>query len=964
MEISMNYGKAGIEKRNASRKSKKVRRKIGFTILRLVLLSLVVLLVAGGVFAFRTLQDIIAQAPDISNVAVSPTEAATYIYNQEGQRVQKLTLPEANRDLVTLDRVPVQLQHAVVAVEDERFYQHKGIDPKGILRAAWIGITSGHFSEGASTITQQLLKNSVFPGWTSEVTFQDRLVRKIQEQYLALQLEKEMSKEQILEDYLNIINLGAGCYGVQAAAYRYFGKDVSELTLSECTVIAGITQNPTAYNPILYPEKNAARRKTVLNNMLEQGYITQAEYDQALADDVYSRIHSNEENTDSTASIYTYYQDALIDQVLNDLMEEKGYTYKQAFKAVYTGGLRIFSAQDDAIQAICEEEFDRADNFPSGTEVGIDYALSIENPEGEITNYGNEELRSYVRRNGNPSFDLMYSTREEAQASADAFRASVLKEGDTVLGERITITPQPQASVTVIDQSTGYIKAIVGGRGSKDASLTLNRSSYTKRQPGSTFKILTTYAPALDACGKTLATLFDNEEYAYEDGTKVSNWDLNHYTGPTTIREAIIRSINIVAVKCITEITPQLGFNYARALGITSLHESYDTGTEILTDIIQPLALGGITEGVTNLELCGAYAAIANLGQYIKPKFYTQVLDQYGNVVLDNTHPAASTAMKASTAYLLTDAMKEVISNPQGTAYGQINLGMMPVAGKTGTTSDYKDIWFAGYTPYYTCCVWGGYDNNDALPSDGIYHTYNKVLWTAIMSRIHEGLPISSFHTPDDIVTVSICRSSGLAAIPGVCSSYEEKFALGTQPAQYCTIHGSGAPLETPQRETGGSDIAPGAITIYNSDQTVIYPDVLEDVGLGDSSSGAEGSGNTSGTGNAPSGGSSGADAGWTGDAATGSDPAGNSSGADMGVPDSSGGNSSGMGPGIAGGTDGNTSGTGSGVSDTSGGSSSGSTGQSGGDIMILEDDFGSLGEDTLTREQLEILNQIPEALP
>lgn len=828
----MNFGKSSISKKIAPQTGKKVKKKIKFTIVRLILLGLLILIIGGGLIGFNFIADLIEEAPDISNVAVAPTQTATYIYNQEGKRVQKLTLPEANRDLVTLDRVPDHLQKAVVAIEDERFYEHKGIDPKGIARAFIKGLQNGSFSEGASTITQQLLKNSVFVNWMSESTFTDRLKRKIQEQYLALRLEKNMSKEQILEDYLNTINLGAGCYGVQSAAYRYFGKDVSELTLSESTVIAGITKNPTAYNPILYPEKNARRRMDVLDKMLELQYISQDQYQAALADDVYSRIQSNEESIDSTASIYTFYQDALIDQVIDDLMTEKGYTYKQAFKAVYTSGLRIFSAQDDMIQQICDEEFENPNNFPSGAEVGIDYALSLESPDGEITHYGSDDLRSYVRQTSNPDFDLMYDSAEEAKASAESFKLSVLKNDDKVLGERVTITPQPQASVVIIDQATGYVKAIVGGRGEKEASLTLNRATYTKRQPGSTFKIVTTYAPAIDVYGKTLASTYDNEEYFYEDGTKVSNWDLNNYTGPTTIREAIVRSINVVAVKCITEITPRLGYEYAKALGITSLYEAYDTGTEILTDIIQPLALGGITEGVTNLELCGAYAAIANLGQYIKPRFYTQVLDQYGNVVLDNSKPASTTAMKASTAYLLTDAMKGVVSDPQGTANGSINLGYMPVAGKTGTTSNYKDIWFAGYTPYYTCCVWGGYDNNNNLPNSDIYHTYNKVLWNSIMNRIHADLPLNTFRVPEDIVTINVCNSSGQAAIPGVCHSHSEKYAEGTQPQQYCSIHGSGAPVEIPQGPV--SDLAPGAITIYNTDQTTIYPDVLEDLGMED----------------------------------------------------------------------------------------------------------------------------------
>ena len=677
----MNFGKSSVSKKIAPRTSKKVARKIKFTILRLVLLGLLILLIGGGIYGVFVVKKIIADAPDISNVAVSPTETATYIYNQAGQRVQKLTLPEANRDLVTLDRIPLYLQHAVVAIEDERFYEHQGIDPKGIVRAFFIGIRSGSFSEGASTITQQLLKNSVFPNWTNEVTFKDRMTRKIQEQYLALQLEKTMSKNQILEDYLNMINLGAGCYGVQAAAYCYFGKDVSELTLSECTVIAGIPQNPTAYNPIVYPEKNAKRRKDVLDHMLDQEYISQEEYQEALADDVYSRIHSNEQNTDSISSIYTFYQDALIDQVMEDLMNEKGYTYKQAYKAVYTGGLRIYSAQDDQIQQICDEEFSNPSNFPEGTEVGIDYALSIENPEGEITNYGSEDLRSYVRRTSNPTFDLMYSTTEEAKAGAESFKASVLKDNDTILGERVTITPQPQASVVIIDQSTGYVKAIVGGRGEKEASLTLNRATYTKRQPGSTFKIITTYAPALDIGGKTLISTYDNEPYTYEDGTPVSNWDLNNYTGPTTIRTAIAQSINVVAVKCITEITPRVGYEYAKSMGISSLYETYDTGTEILTDIIQPLALGGITEGVTNLELCGAYACIANLGQYIKPRFYTQVLDQYGNVVNTNDNVNGATDTTNGDGGVVGNAIEDVGDAGKGVINGVGDAGKAVIDG-------------------------------------------------------------------------------------------------------------------------------------------------------------------------------------------------------------------------------------------------------------------------------------------
>ena len=818
----MRYRQSDLSAGLVPHRGKKIIGRTVFIICQLLLAAVLFIMIAGGIFLVHTVREVISDAPVLDPMAVTPAQSASYIYSNDGKREQKLTLPEANRDLVTIDRIPLCLQHAFIAIEDERFYTHHGIDPQGIARAAWIGLTSGSFSEGASTITQQLLKNSVFPEWTSEVTFSDRLRRKIQEQYLAIKLETMLSKDQILEDYLNTINMGAGCYGVQAAAWRYFGKDVSELTLSESAVIAGITQNPSRFDPLVFPEQNSIRRGIVLDYMLEQKYITQSEYEEALSDDVYARIQSNDDSIDSSASIYTFYQDALIDQVMEDLMNEKGFTYKQAYRAVYTGGLRIYSAQDPQIQRICDEEFENPSNFPDDSKVGIDYALSVETPEGEITNYDSDDLRAWVRSHRDPDFNLMYEDASEARLSAGAFRTAVTGRSDTVLGERITITPQPQASVVVIDQQNGYIRAIVGGRGDKDASLTLNRASYTTRQPGSTFKILTTYAPALNECGKTLASVYDNQEYHYENGMKVSNWDLNNYTGPVTIRDAIIRSVNVVAVECITEITPRLGFQYAKNFGITTLVDRLDTGSEVLSDVIQPLALGGITRGVTNLELCAAYACIANRGQYISPKFYTHVLDQYGNIVLDNSSPSSRTVLKESTAWLLTDAMKEVITNPSGTAYGQINLGMMPAAGKSGTTENYRDIWFAGYTPHYTCCVWGGYDNNESMPDTGIYHVYNKVLWNSIMNRIHADLPVSGFGAPGDIVKMNICRDTHLAAAPW-CSAYEESFAAGTQPKQYCNIHGGGE-LVTQNNAQTESGLAPGVITIFSSDEVTVQP--------------------------------------------------------------------------------------------------------------------------------------------
>ena len=732
---------------------------------------------------------LVATAPDIDSITVSPTESATYICDQEGNYLRKLTLATSNRDIVALEEIPLSLQNAIIVIEDQRFYEHGGIDIRGILRAFLSGITSGSFSEGASTITQQLIKNNVFTEWTQENSFKDRFSRKIQEQYLALLLEDRMSKEEILENYLNTINLGAGCYGVQSASRRYFGKDVSRLTLSEAAVLAAIPQNPTGYNPITNPTNNKKRREIVLSYMEEQGYITARQKEEAMADDVYTRIQE-QNSIYEEESVYSYYEDALIDQVIDVLISEKGYSQDQAYRAVFSGGLRIYSARDQAIQEICDEEFLNPANYPEGTEYGVDYALSVADANGLVTNYSTESLRSFVRENINPSFDLLCTSQEEAQQYADAFRAYILGEELSVLAERLTLSPQPQSSLVLMDQKTGFVHAIVGGRGEKTASLTLNRATETLRQPGSTFKILTAYAPALDAYGQTLATTYENEPYRYENGMPVSNWDITDYSGTVTVREAITRSINVIAVKCITAISPRVGFEYAKKFGITTLCESYESDGNISSDIVQPLALGGITRGVSNLELCSAYAAIANSGTYHSPKFFTKILDRHGEVLIDNTSEEGSSVISRETAFLLTDAMKDVVSSSSGTAYGAISAAAQPVAGKTGTTSNYKDIWFVGYTPYYTCCVWGGYDNNKDLPSSSTYHSYNKILWSAVMDRVHSILPASDFAKPDSVKAVTLCKDSHAIAVPDGCPhTYVEYFAEGTEPTEACGLH-------------------------------------------------------------------------------------------------------------------------------------------------------------------------------
>lgn len=777
----MNYGKKGASQKYAAANSngaKMTKRAfvIGFKVVITCMIAVVVLGICAGFGVFR---GIIESAPDISNVDVSPSGYSTMIYDANGNETTKLVASGANRIYVTIDEIPKDLQHAFVAIEDERFYEHSGIDTKGILRAMVVGVASGgHFSEGASTITQQLLKNNVFQEWTQEQYFVEKVKRKLQEQYLAIGLEKTMDKEIILENYLNTINLGQNTLGVQAAAKRYFNKDVSALTLSECAVIAAITQNPSRYNPVRNPDENAKRREKVLKNMEEQGYIDKNQLNEALADDVYQRIQNVNDETEA-ASPYTYYEDALIEQVLTDLEEQKGYSRTQAYNLVYSGGLSIYSAQDAAIQQICDEEFSDPDNFPAGSQVGITYRLTVHHPDGTQDNYSEKTLQAYFTAS-DPDYSVIYKNEAAANEAVAQYRATVVSEGDTI-DEVLTLTPQPQASLVLMDYSTGQVKAIVGGRGAKEASMTLNRATETKRQPGSTFKVLAAYAPAMDSAGKTLATTYVDEPFNYSNGRPVRNYN-GSYRGTTTIRKAIEQSINVVAVKCITEITPQLGYDYLLNFGFTTLVENrkYADGTT-KTDIAQPLALGGLTDGVTNLELTAAYSTIANHGVYNKPVFYTKVVDHNGKVLLDNTKPKKRTVLKASTAYFLTQAMTDVVKQGTGKA---VDFGTMPIAGKTGTTSSTYDVWFSGYTPYYACSIWGGYDVNTSM-KDASYH---KKLWKKIMGRVHEGLEYKEFEAPDTMVQVKVCQTSGKLATAS-CPSITEYFDKGEEPTAVCGLH-------------------------------------------------------------------------------------------------------------------------------------------------------------------------------
>ena len=803
----MNYGKKGVRAKQKALNSKAVKwqRKILLSIVELCLIALIGIGICGVSAGIGIFKGILASTPNIRLGDVVASGQATVVYDCEGNEIDQYVSTNSNRLRVeSMDELPDYLGKAFVAIEDERFYQHNGIDFKSIIRAGWQFLkTGGAETQGGSTITQQLLKNTIFTGWTSEGNNKiKKIKRKLQEQYLALEISKYYSKDQVLLEYMNAINLGQNTLGIEAASKRYFGKSASDLTLSEAAVIACITQNPSGYNPIRHPEANARRRKTCLGNMLRLEFITKAEYDEAIADTdaVYERIGLYDvdyrDNTNTTSG--SYFSDALYEQVLDDLMNIAGYNNTMAQKLLTSGGLKIESTMDPSIQKIADAEFANPDNFPENVKWYLDYALTIEDNSGEKHNYSKENMMTWFKENGQSSFNLIFSSQDALYEAIDKYRSAMMTslgvtETSENYEETISITPQPQAAMVIEDQSTGYVVAMVGGRGNKEGRRTLNRAMDAARSPGSTFKVLAAFAPALDSAGQTLATVYNDAPFNYDDGTPVSNWYKTGYRGINSIRTAIRDSMNIIAVKTLTVITPQLGYDYLLNLGFTTLTDGKIVGDQLFTDVRQPMALGGLTVGVTPYELNAAYAAIANQGTYVEPKLYTRVLDSDGNVLLDNTSPYSRQVLKETTAFLLTSAMEDVVTKGTGT---RAKFDGMAIAGKTGTSTKTVDVWFSGYTPYYTCTVWTGYDNNVGMSSSSTNNEANisKILWKAVMKQIHENLPNQQFPVPEGIVQMEVCSQSGKLPVPGFCDGYvvSEYFAEGTEPTESCDIHYEG----------------------------------------------------------------------------------------------------------------------------------------------------------------------------
>lgn len=722
------------------------------------------------------------------------TKVSTELYYQEPSSGEwtmyhTLFLDSENRIWADLEQIPKDLQNAVVAIEDKRFYTHKGVDWHGTARAIFSTIFGGSV-QGGSTITQQLVKNVTGDN-------QNTVKRKVMEIYRAQELEKRYEKDEILEAYLNEVYFGYSCYGVVTASLKYFNKDVSELSLAECASLVAITNNPSLYDPLQTDwglENNRTRQLLVLGAMLEQGKIDQAAYDAAKEENV---VFSNgytilggrvdvdtdkkddtdtdggdeqpEEETETATSSQSYFTDAVIEDVAAALVEKYGLTdstnpvtgevttaFEQGVNMVYGKGYKIYTTQNPDYQKIAEEVCTDTSNLP--------YTSSYTNSYGE-------------------------------------------KE-----------TEQLQVGMTIVDPYTGYVVAMVGGAGVKQYDRGWNWAT-SARQCGSAIKPISVYAPALDDGTINGASTIDDYPVMVLNGSVYPKNANGRYKGLTPLHTAIARSTNTCAVRVVQEYGTSRSYDFmTNKLGFTTL-------TSQDAQQVGNMGLGGLDRGVTTEEMAAAFAAFANEGIYTAPRTFVRVEDADGNVILEN-EAKASVAMKDTTAALMNSLLQEVING--GTGY-EGRISGMHVAGKTGTTNNDQDRYFVGYTPYYSCAVWVGYVHNQRIVASG---NPAASMWQKVMSRIHADLPDKDFFSCSGLTYVKVCADSGLLATDSCAEDcrgsrvYSALVAADNAPSAYCNMHTS--PIYTVNfvEEDGTVTTASGSMLDYTRPRLEGFEDV------------------------------------------------------------------------------------------------------------------------------------------
>lgn len=718
-----------------SGKGRRVGRTIGIVLGTILLVTVLTSAIFVGIF--MTYVNTSLKGHVEVDMSEYDQKVSTELYYQDPD-TKELVMYQAlfgdeNRIWVDFDSIPKNLREATIAIEDKRFESHHGVDWHGTVRAVFRTLTKGN-TQGGSTITQQLIKNVTGNN-------ENTVKRKVTEVYRALALEKDYSKDEILEMYLNTIYLGNQCYGVQTASRMYFHKDVSELTLAECACLISITNNPSQYDPLRSDwtrEQNRNRQLDVLDAMLAQEKIDQATYDAAKAQEVvftngYTNLGSYvgpQEEDEKPAVVSTANNSYFTDEVITDVAEKfvevfgltddpadaDGYVrtaFEKAVSKVYNGGYKIYTTQNPKIQDIAESVF-------------------------ENTNYA-----KYTDSKGEPL----------------------------------------QAAITIVDPYTGDVVAMVGGTGAKEVDRGWNWAT-SARQPGSATKPVSVYAPALDNGTITAASAID--DYPVRDLPGYGAWPSNSgsgFRGLTSFYTALVRSLNTCAVRTVEELGTYQSYTFmVEKLGFTTLTQadSQQSGN---------MGLGGYEYGVTTEEMAAAYGAFVNDGVYTPPRTFYRVEDSQGNLVCEN-NKESNVAMKATTAYIIRQTLKSVITSGTG---GEARFSGMTIAGKTGTTDENRDRYFAGFSPYYSAAVWTGYKSNERF-SESLGNP-SAVLWREVMRRIHDGLENKDFNSCSGLVQVTVCQDSGLLATDACTHDLRGNrvtkvtVAADTAPTQTCNVH-------------------------------------------------------------------------------------------------------------------------------------------------------------------------------
>ena len=734
-----NQKKPGTRKSGGPKSAGAVAKELGAVFFKTLATMFFIMVITGCIVACIMTVYIVGFLDDESDLDLNSLEMnyTSILYVQDksmGEYVELNRLHgEENRIWVDYEDIPEHLIQAAIAGEDKRFLEHQGVDWKRTIYATVTHFLKGG-TQGGSTITQQLIKNI-----TGENDFS--VERKIKEIFRALSLEKSCSKEQIMEAYLNSIHLGWNTDGVQAAANLYFGKDVSQLSIAESAALIAITQNPSKRELFNHEENNRERREWILGQMLEEGYITQAEYEQAMAEQIQVVTYDNSTDTTQKATL-SYFEDYVLEEVIQDLMSKYGYTYETAEDKVLKGGYRIYTTMDKDIQ---------------------DY------------------------------LDVVFADQDPENSIFPTVRGYNLKTGTFV-------EEQPDAAMVIMEPN-GKLVGIAGGRGEKEGDRILNLATSGVRQPGSAIKPLSVYGPAMDFDMIYWSKIFDDSPVEKADANSefTSDWPINHYgtyMGDVTVDYAIRRSTNTVAVRVLELLTPQVSYDFM----VNQLHFTTLVGSGANNDVARaPLGLGALTQGVTVMEMTAAYQIFDNGGLYYEPYSYSVVYDSEGNVVLEQ-NPTPQRVLSEDTAEVMNKLLQRVVTGALGTG-STAKFGSMPVAGKTGTTSNDVDQWFMGMTPYYVGGVWFGYANDSNIQIR--YSSYPPpIIWRQVMQHIHEGLEVKQFPTSGKVVQMTYCTDSGeiaTAACPNTETGwYKESNIPGT-----CVQHlGS---VESEEGEVGGS---------------------------------------------------------------------------------------------------------------------------------------------------------------